>query len=128
MQICDIIKPMVNRFCPNCNMEHTIEKNRKYCDMNCSRMSKITKKVDGSNVLKPKFQKQIDKKLNEPLPTCFEGQFFIMFFVIPESHKFEAGEPPTMTTTNNDEVEILYNLTPCKKCGFLEGGKWHIKK
>lgn len=67
------IKPMVNRFCPNCNMEHTIEKNRKYCDMNCSRMSKITKKVDGSNVLKPKFQKQIDKKLNEPLPTCFEG-------------------------------------------------------
>lgn len=47
-------------------------------------------------------------------------------FVVPEPHVFRAGKPPVLTTTNNDESEVLIQLTPCRFCGLLSGGDYHI--
>ena len=54
-------------------MEHTITKNRKYCDENCFKVSRMSNKVDNTFELKPRFKKQIEDKLNEPLQSYFAG-------------------------------------------------------
>ena len=53
----------MNKVCPHCKMEHIITNNRKYCDADCFKVSRMSNRVDDTFELKPRFKEEINKKL-----------------------------------------------------------------